>query len=608
MKVPAAKPSKLSTPAPGWLRWVIVGLAALLLIALFTSESGDTDTWWHLKTGQYMVEQHKLPVPDPFSWTTYMGKPVYQGEETTRYFNLTHEWLSQILLYGSFAIGGFTGLILMRAFWLTAFCAIAGLITYRRTGGFFRSVAVGLATVCVLRNFVADRPQYVTYVFLALTILILESRKRLWLLPPLLLIWANCHAGFIMGWVVMGAYCGESLFLRLRGKPVEDEIRLWAMCLGAIAISGLNPNVFNVIPVLRYYRQSQLQSSIWEWQMPKYWELSPFTIMLYGSAVFLLINWRKTRPVDWFLLLIFGSSSLMATRNIFLTGLWGPIMIATYLPQLEDRKPSVANWAATIAVAATSLYFLTFLFSMLVVALIAAAVFLVAWKKYPIVAQSMVALMLLSGIAFQIRGNYGFQFRGASWKYPSEAADFLLQHHIKGRIFNTYGQGGYLIWRLWPEQQVFLDGRALNESVYNDSSRITMNADTTTGKSGEQLLKDYGVDVIVMDAFEAVSGVAYYLPAALADPSQKEWKLVYQDVHDVIYMRNPPPDVKPLPSLDALVGMERQCAFYVQNGQAACARGLMDIFSRIGDRDRYMKWRQVYRERGVPDTYTVIKR
>ena len=117
-----------------------------------------------------------------------------------------------------------------------------------------------------LRNFVADRPQYVTYVFLALTILILESRKRLWLLPPLFLIWANCHAGFVMGWVVLGAYCAESLLDRLRGKPAPDERMLWLCCVGSILISGLNPNGYNVVQVLRYYRQSPLQSSIWEWQ------------------------------------------------------------------------------------------------------------------------------------------------------------------------------------------------------------------------------------------------------------------------------------------------------------------------------------------------------
>src|SRR5438270_10148671 len=161
-----SKPGLATIASPPWVRIAIMAIGALLLISLCTSESGDSDTWWHLKTGQYILQQHKLPVPDPFSWTTYMGKPAYPGEETTRYFNLTHEWLSQVMLYGSYAAAGFKGLILMRAFWLTAFCAIAGLIVCRRTGDFYRAVAVGLATVCVLRNFVADRPQYVTYVFL----------------------------------------------------------------------------------------------------------------------------------------------------------------------------------------------------------------------------------------------------------------------------------------------------------------------------------------------------------------------------------------------------------------------------------------------------------
>jgi hypothetical protein len=54
--------------------------------------------------------------------------------------------------------------------------------------------------------------------------------------------------------------------------------------------------------------------------------------------------------------------------------------------------------------------------------------------------------------------------------------------------------------------------------------------------------------------------------------------------------------------------MERQCAYYVQNGQPACARGLIDIFSRIGDRERLLKWRQVYRERGTPDVFTRVKK
>jgi len=588
-----AEPSLLSLPAPHWSRWVLLTLAALLLISFFTTESSDSDTWWHLKTGQYILQNHKLPVPDPFSWTSYMGQPAYQGEETTRHFNLTHEWLSQVFMYAAFAARGFTGLILFRALIMTAFCALAGLIVYRRTGSYYRAIGAAFAVVAVFRGFVVDRPQMFTYLFLAVTILILESRKHLWLLPPLLLIWANCHAGFIMGWVAMGAYCAEALFYRSQGKPLADERRLWLACLSAIAISGLNPNLFNVIPVLGYYRESKLQATIWEWQRPEYREVSPFTIVLYTAAALLAVNYKRSRPSEWILLTAFALAGLMAMRNITLIGLWGPILIATYLPKPEEGSRAMAGWAVAAASAIAALYFLSFIFTAVVITAMAAAIVLLVVKRWPVATEALIALLLLGGISYQISHRTGFQFRGADWKYPADASNFILQHHLKGRIFNNYTQGGYFLWRLWPEQQVFVDGRALNESVNADAQRISMNADSVNGKSGEQLLKDYGIDIIVMDSFDAMSGAAYYLPAALADPSQKEWKLVYQDIHDVIYMRNPPPDVPVLKSLDALNAMERQCGFYVEHGQPMCARGMVDIFRRIGDKERYEGWAKI---------------
>src|SRR5947208_5034505 len=100
---PAKRPSPVMEAPPAqlsdsrWLRAAILAITALLLAAHTSSEVADTDTWWHLKTGQYIVQQHALPSPDPFSFTTYLGKPMYPGEANTRYFNLTHEWLAQVL-------------------------------------------------------------------------------------------------------------------------------------------------------------------------------------------------------------------------------------------------------------------------------------------------------------------------------------------------------------------------------------------------------------------------------------------------------------------------------------------------------------------------------
>ena len=135
----------------------------------------NPDTWWHLETGRYVCQTHHLPSPDPFAFTTAAAKPAYPGEEIVRRFNLTHEWLAQTIFYLAWAAGGFPALILLRAAMLTAFCGLAGLVAFHRTGGFHRSLAAALVTAAIAGNFAADRPFLFTYLLLAVTIYILET-------------------------------------------------------------------------------------------------------------------------------------------------------------------------------------------------------------------------------------------------------------------------------------------------------------------------------------------------------------------------------------------------------------------------------------------------
>src|SRR3989442_12429627 len=199
------EPARAETHALRWLRPAIVALGALLLIAYTSTEVGDPDAWWHLKTGQYMLQHHRLPWPDPFSYTTYMGKPTYPGEDQARYFNLTHEWLAQIVLYGAYALGGYAGLVLLRAAMLTGFCAIMGVAVYGRLRSFYAAVAAALLAATTACQFSADRPYLFTFVFLGATVAILEWRRGMWTLPVLFAVWSNSHGGFFMGWVVLGA-------------------------------------------------------------------------------------------------------------------------------------------------------------------------------------------------------------------------------------------------------------------------------------------------------------------------------------------------------------------------------------------------------------------
>jgi len=548
---PLARNVKPAATVPGWFPAVLIGLSAILLLGWFSPEIYDSDFWWHLRTGQYIWQQRTLPIPDPFAFTTAAAGEAYPGELMTRHFNLTHEWLSQVLFYVVYRAGGFGGVVLFRAFLLAAFCTLAGVAAYRRCGGFYRSLAAALATAGIASGFALDRPYQFTFVLLAATVVILEYRRRLWLLPPLFLFWANCHGGYFLGWLVLAAYSAEAGFERWRKRPRPGDRALWMASAAGFLVSGANPNGFRVPQILVHYRSSYLTSRLLEWTPTRLWPPDEFTVLLFGAAVLLLWRRRDVRAADWLLFAAFGAAAVAAHRNIMLIGFLAPILIASYFPW-KGAMPALVPWVAAAAV--------------------------------------------LAGTVAGIAGGRFFQLRAAEWKLPCGAADFLAAHHVTQPMFNTYEFGGYLLWRLWPQQRTFIDGRALSESVFLDYARILYNHDESGGKSAQELLDQYGIQAIVMNTFEYAGGLVYLLAPALSDPQQTEWKLVYSDPVAVVFMRHPPAGVTPLDSRLVLDHMEAECRLHLDRElrYTLCARSLGQVFARIGDVGRARRWIGIY--------------
>ena len=523
---PRPASSKTAAPlpsvTPAWLHPLLLALTGILFLTWFTGEVGDTDIWLHLMTGRHTLETRALTVPDPFSYTSNLNSAAYPGEAKTRYFNLTHEWLAQILMYVIHSATGFPGLVLLRAILLVAFCGLVGLMVWWRTAGFYRSLVGAIAAGAVAINFQQSRPFLITFVLLAVTMAILERRRWMWALVPVFIFWANCHGGYFMGWVMLGAYCGEALIQRLRKRPVQGERQLWLVTIASFVASAINPNGFRVIEIMLLYRSSGIQSSNLEWQYPAFW-LPPYSygVVLIGSVVAMILSWRRTRPVDWILYFVFAAASLLAVRNTILMGLVGAVLLGSYLP---------------------------------------------AWKRaIPLAAEYLAAALLAIAIASSLRAGTAFQLRAAEWLLPTQAADFLKAHNVSGRMFNTYENGGYLVWRLWPTQRDFIDPRGLSEEAYADYSRILYYADSNGGKSADELLAKYGIQVLVLDGFDRFTGKIHTLAAALADPKQTEWKLVQADNRSMVFMRQPPPGVQPLNSLQALQSIESQCQQQIEH-------------------------------------------
>lgn len=519
-------------------------LAAVLLMGLFSSEIADPDFWWHLKTGEYVTRHRALPAPDPFAFTTARARDTYKSEAVTRYFNLTHEWLAQAVLYSVYRVGGFPGVVLWRAAMLTVFCGLAGWLAWWRSGGFHRGILAAFAAASVAVEFASDRPFLFTFVFLAATMALLEWRRGLWLLPPLFVVWANCHGGFFLGWVVLAAYAVEAW--------VKDrDRRLPAIAAICVLASGINPNGFRVFGVLLDYRQSFLQSKLLEWGAPRLWPPQWFSVWMAAAAVAMVWARKRVRLSDWLLFAAFAAAAITAERNIILMGFLPPILIATYVPW-KRRLPAISRYAMPVLLAAG----------------------------------------LAAGAA---RGEF-FQLRAAEWRYPKGAADFLQAHRITQPMFNTYEFGGYLMWRLWPMQRVFIDGRALSESVFRDYARILYNHDDGDGRAARQLLDDYGVQVIVMNGFQYSNGLVYLLAPWLSEPAQQDWKLVYDDAQAMVLMRQPPAGVTPLQSRQVLDHLERECGLHIEKEPQypRCARGLGQIFSKAGDLTKARQWLGVY--------------
>jgi len=187
------------------VRLAILAALALLLVACFSSPFQDDDAWWLLTTGQYIVHNHKLPVPDPFAFTTYIGKP-----EPTRNFQLTHQWLADAMLYLAYAAGGFPVVVWLRAVLMAAACGLAGLVARRRSGNFFAAVAAVLICAAIAYRFAGDQPAIVTFFGVAAAMAMAEDRRWRWAVPLLFLIWANCDDGFWLGWIALAFCCVEA--------------------------------------------------------------------------------------------------------------------------------------------------------------------------------------------------------------------------------------------------------------------------------------------------------------------------------------------------------------------------------------------------------------
>ena len=200
-------------------------IAALLALAAAAfavlAPPSDSDLFWSLASGEWMLGHARVLDHDVFSFTR-AGAGYSTGQ-----------WLGEIVLALAFRAGGWLGIALLRAalIALATFFALRALLRVQPHAGWAAVPAAAL--ILETRAIWGDRPQLFSLALFALVLdLLLATRadgraRRLWLLPPLVAVWANLHGGFAAGLALIAVFAVEAVLV--------DERRIARVRRGASA-------------------------------------------------------------------------------------------------------------------------------------------------------------------------------------------------------------------------------------------------------------------------------------------------------------------------------------------------------------------------------------
>lgn len=473
-------------------RRVFLAVLFLGLFALMARNVTDPDVWWHLRTGQYIAEHTSVPHTDPFSFTR-AGEPW-----------VTHEWLSELLLYAVERATGFGGLIVVFA----AVLCVAFLLLYLRCGP--NPYVAGVAVLCAAwacQPVWGVRPQVLSLLLTSLWLLILERSERnpklLWWTLPLTLLWVNLHAGFALGLALSALFLAGELTERVLGRSQQpaSHLRIAALVLlFDLLIVPLNPNGLRMFSYpIETLRSAAMQSYIVEWASPNFHRAEYWPFLLIVLWTFAALSWsrRELRPRDLLLLVISLYAGLCAIR---MTPLFVLIAMPLGCQRLGDWPTSRPQSSRPPSPHFPLLN--PFLNGAIVLAI---AVFAGVHTAQVIQRQPQAEMQL----------------------FPSRAVAFLHSHPA-GRMFNHYDWGGYLIWRLYPSTRVFIDGRA---DLYG-RQLLDQFANTYQFKGDwQQTLEQWRITTVLVPADSA-------LATGLRNSSG--WTVTYEDSQAVVLSASHP--------------------------------------------------------------------
>jgi hypothetical protein len=441
-----------------------------------------------------------------FSWTPSDNAVIYCA------------WLSQLGLYGLYQLYGLPALFTLRYAVLAAPLAAAGILAWR-TGTLRHPLTWVLALLGVLMSSAAMfiKPQLISYALTTALVLMWLLIRRggdrsggwAYALPVLMVIWVNGHGGFTIGLVYLAVALGGEYLNAWLSPSHAAHPRVRRHLLYAVALCGVA--VFVTPYGWRYPLQFFTISlpaidlqAVREYDSIFAPSQRGLRYVEYGAAAAGLIAAlavrRRRDDIDWALVFTNLVFAAMYAYYVRLTFFWAPVVLLSGVALLAERP----RWCWPTSSGSRRA---------LGIATVAASVLLAA---------SAIRSDMLTPVVGGWRG-----FGNGYWN-PEEEADYIARHFPGAKLGNDYNAGGYLIWRLWPGNRVFMDARYFPyRSWFPDYLRL----ETTDGI--DRLLRRFPADVWCVELL---------LPKTVAwFRSSPEWEPAFYGASAAVFVKKGTP-------------------------------------------------------------------
>lgn len=472
----------------------LTSLLILMAMVAFASrtEVRDPDIWWHLKTGDWIVEHKAVPHDGIFSRTA-ANRPW-----------IAYSWGYEMLLSRSYAWFGLVGLGMFGILLTVTVAFVLFWMLHRLSGSFWIAWILAFIGSFAFLFSLMPRPVFVTMILftIMLTLLLQAQRsgsmKLLWWLPLIFFLWANIHIQFIYGLFVVGLFMGINLLQRVLGRfgiepkfirlPTLPVSGLILVLLACFAATFFGPYTYHLYHVVAAYSQSKVPySMIQELLAFDFKSFTEYVLLLLTAAAFFAIGWPRRLDLFKLVLLIVASAIAFRTaRDAWFVSICASAFIADLCTEPSAPGP-VMKVSELTGVG------------------------------------SLVAVLL-----WLIAVNTGFNTReldrAISQVYPVNAVNFVRRNSFSGPLYNHLDWGGFLIWYM-PQYPVTVDGR--NDLYGDDIDRVTYNSLQGESYTSDPYLNEAGLVLLPK-----------HDPLAELLTIDSRFRLVYQDPLAVVFVRN----------------------------------------------------------------------